>query len=521
MDRLSRCYESDFCINAETGETIRGRYYWADPGATPIEGPHNFGSAVWLDPEDRGGFDYLGDQFTNVTEDDGRRPRVRPFTRRFDFRRQAGCNPEPSRVFRMTTDTFAGLPRYCYRTDLLECLLYDTQTDPHARQTWCFVAKVCEKLYDAAADLEAFVRAYIPDVVAVDINTDGAGPLPQWIFWRTPCGRGAIFAGTTNFQQAALQAFYGVNGPTAVGRYYTNLFWHVNAEVMRGAFEAFAGAHVRRTFLGGHSYGGAVAALVAAAESTVENVDEYRLVTLGAPRFGNGQLYGHLSGESSVFLQNEGDPVPSLPPSYPTLTDMLPIIGPLAFFFWQRWAPPPVQTVIRPDGTTYQSNDWNGGDVAANAIAGIIRDRGVIPTFLAHKIKEYRRRICPPPSRPRGTIVHLVFTSNGHPFDIGWDLSLPFNFDTKKYYNSDTSGNSLAVFSDTDPTTPLSIITVSFSWADDFGNNGIFEWTFTYAEIAAGVVTSDLPTIHPAGSVVVLDSLESLTLSPMDFEITK
>lgn len=518
VDRLRACYESDFCINAVTGETIRGRYYWADSGAQAIEGPHNFGSAVWLDPEDRGGLDYLGDQFTNVSEDDGERPRVRPLSRRSDLRKMSGCNPEPSRQFRLTTDTFGGLPRDCFRTDLLACLAYDDALDVRERTTWCFVAKVVKMLYDADAGVEDYVRTYLPDVDLVQTQLDGTGTLPQYIFWTTPCGRGAIFAGTNNFQQAALQVFYGINGPTSVGRYYTSLFWSVVAEGIRAAFIAFAGEHVRRTFLGGHSYGAAIAALLAAGESTRENVDEYRLVTLGGPRFGNGQVYQNLSAENSIFLQNEGDPVPSFPPSYPTLTDLLPIVGPLTYFFFQRWAPPPVQTVIRVDGTTYESNDWNGGAVAAAAIAATIRDRAIMPTFGDHVIEEYRRRICDYPATmaPAYHVSITGFRSTGMPSgyvanltgdcfatgisDPGFDFAVSGELDPRIFltFNPATSdpGIFLDFLAETVPSidTELDISLPSNWWLGT---------TFTPA-----------PLVGFGGAVVTIDSLTITPFTP-------
>lgn len=450
-----------------------------------------------------------------MSEDDGERPRVRPLTRRSDFKRHIGCNPEPSRQFRLTTDTYAGLPRHCYRVDLLECIPYDNALDVHERTTWCFVATVVKMLYDGDAGVEDVVRDYLPDVLTVLLQLDGTGTLPQYIMWTTPCGRGAIFAGTANFQQACLQVFYGINGPTGVGSYYTAEFWHIAAEIIRAVFNAFAGPHLRRTFLGGHSYGAAVAALLAAGETTRQNLDEYRLVTLGGPRFGNGQVYGLLSDAQSIFLQNEGDPVPSIPPTYPTLTDMLPILGPLAFFFWQRWAPPPVQTVIRVDGTTYESSDWNGGDIAAEAIAAVIRDRGIMPAFADHVIEEYKRRICDyPPALAPAYHVHITgLRSDAMPPDYVVNIDndvFATGIDNPGYQYELGSGGTCRIFLTHNPLTLEPGIFLQFS-AETYPSIS-FEFNLPLASSwYLGITFTPDPISSGFGSTTTIDSI---TLTP-------
>jgi hypothetical protein len=294
----------------------------------------------------------------------------------------------------MTADVFGGLPRSCYRTTLDGCFSYRESLDVSRRSTWCLVGNLIFQLYIQAAFIEEFLRANVPGIDEVIIDDDPDNSPPQYIMWKGSCGRGMVLAGTTNFQQAALQAFYGSQGPTGVGRFYTSRFWWDQAMEVKAIFEDFAGPHRKHTFLAGHSYGGAVAGLIGANETTVTNRDDYSLLTLGAPRFGNGQVYRYLSPTESVFLQNVGDPVPSFPPSYPSLSDLQAILGSFSYFMIQRWAPPPMQTVLRADGSYYVSNAWNGGDVTAAAMAEVIRDRSLFPTFELHKVQYYTARSC-------------------------------------------------------------------------------------------------------------------------------
>jgi hypothetical protein len=267
--------------------------------------------------------------------------------------------------------------------------------DPAERSTWCFVARAVFYLYnDSEEFVNEFILTQLPDVEFVTSQVDGTGLTPQYVMWKAKCGRGIIFAGTNNYQQACTQVIYGANGPVAVGPFYTSRFWYDKAQELRTAFDAFAGPHEGSTFMGGHSYGGAIAGLMASLEVTPENRDEYALVTIGAPRLGNGEVYRRLSKTESVFLQNVDDPIPSLPPSYPTLTDLLPILGPAAFFQWQRWAPPPTCVVIREDRSTYLSSGWNAPSFTANAIATAIHAHDILPIYENHRSNVYRIRLC-------------------------------------------------------------------------------------------------------------------------------
>lgn len=294
----------------------------------------------------------------------------------------------------MTSDVYGGLPRACYRTTLDGCFTYRESLDVGRRSTWCLVGNLIYQLYSQFPFIEEYLRLSVPGIDEVIVDDEPENSPPQYIMWKGACGRGCVMAGTTNFQQFALQGFYGSLGPTPVSRFYSNRFWWDQAEEVKAIFKDFAGPHRNHTFLAGHSYGGAVAGLIAASETTVTNRDDYSLLTMGAPRLGNGQVYRYLSPTESVLLQNEGDPVPSFPPSYPSLSDLQAIVNPFAYFMLQRWAPPPMQTVLRADGSTYVSNEWNGGDVTAASMATVIRDRSVFPTFDLHKIEYYTARTC-------------------------------------------------------------------------------------------------------------------------------
>jgi len=394
VDWLSRCYESDFVVNSETGESIRGRYYWAPPGAQTYPGIHPYSSSVWLDPEDRVDAGSLGDQFTNVSKDNGAAPRVRPIAQRFALRKYLGCYQPGDTRLTFATETYGGLPIKCYRDPINYCSAYEGALDEHRKETWCFVAKVLEKLSAGDATVTDLLLSYVPGVELVDVQLDGELLEPRWIAWKATCGRGIIVGGSTNTQQYVMHAFYGSDGPRRVGKFYTNPAWYQQSQLLRETFAAFAGPHRQHSFFAGHSYGGVLAGLMVADESLETNRDEYHLLTLGAPRLGNGEVYRHLSAVHSVFLAHDEDPVPAFPPSYPTLHDLLPIVGPLVYFFYQRWAPPPLQTVLAPDGLVYETHDWYDSYHAAASIAGVIANRSVLPTFYGHLVSSYKARCC-------------------------------------------------------------------------------------------------------------------------------
>lgn len=415
----------------------------------------------------------------------------------------------------MTADTYGGLPRHCYRTNLLECLPYYDNLQVSDREVWCWVAKVIEKLYAGDATVTDLVAERVVDVEAMHVNLADDELIPQWVMWRAKCGRGVIFAGTTHYQQIALQAFYGSAGPMPVGDFYTNLAWYAVATSMRETMLENIGPHRAGTFLAGHSYGGAVAALIAASESTAQNRDEYSLVTMGAPRFGNGQVYSRITATQSVFLQNEGDPVPSLPPTYPDLLDLLPILLAARYFFWQRWAPPPVQTVLAPDGDAYQSSDWNGGATTASAIAAIVVAGAVMPVFEDHFIAEYRRRICPPSAGTLVRVSGLTFNYIGFPISLD-DEGLWFNSGSGFSFGAGESiGLTFNLYFLPIPSSGTDLLRFTIHW---FGGPVlfIFTWELSRSQVTAGVTITDMPTVTQFGGVCEDLAMGSVTLDPFD-----
>jgi hypothetical protein len=404
VDYLRTCYESDFLINETTGETIRGRYYWASPGASTYPDAHLFGSAVWRDPEEREASGLLGDQFTNVTEDDGSRPVLRPIAQRSELRGRLDCSGNPigtgTGIIPMTDDTVSGLPTKCYRDTINQCAAYQTALNIDDRELWCWTARVIAALYEGSSTAEDLVNERIPNVRFVFAQLSAEGGHPQYIMWRADCGRGIILAGRTTAWQGMASFAGGANGPQPCDIGYTNPAFWAEAVTINAEFETLCGRHRGASFYAGHSYGGAIAGIMAARLANATIREEITVLGLGTPRLGNADIYKRLSKTETKWLANEGDPVPAFPPSFPTLTDLMGIVGAFLAGFWGRFAPPPETIVFREDGTYYVTQDWPADTISAETIATIFHERAIFPAFESHENSEYINRICPPVSWP-------------------------------------------------------------------------------------------------------------------------
>lgn len=443
MDYLRTCYESDFLINETTGQTIRGRYYWASPGASTYPDAHLFGSAVWRDPEEREASGLLGDQFTNVSDDDGARPVLRPITQRSELRGRLDCSGNPigtgTGIIPMTDDTVSGLPTKCYRDTINQCAAYQTALNIDDRELWCWTARVIAALYEGSLTAEDLVNERIPNVRFVYAQLSAEGGHPQYIMWRADCGRGIILAGRTTAWQGMASFAGGANGPQPCDIGYTNPAFWAEAVLINAEFETLCGKHRGASFYAGHSYGGAIAGIMAARLANATIRDEITVLGLGTPRIGNADIYKRLSRTETKWLANEGDPVPAFPPSYPTLTDLMGIVGAYLAGYWGRFAPPPESIVFREDGTFYVTKDWPGDTISAETIATIFHERAIFPAFEAHENREYMQRICPHndwPDHVRLVLTGFTFNRDGAATVFGDDVTTDYvpDGDTWFYY---------------------------------------------------------------------------------------
>lgn len=205
-----------------------------------------------------------------------------------------------------------------------------------------------------------------------------------------------IISGTTTPQQWATQGMWGTAGPLSNGRFSTLAVWQQAATRISWRVDNAGADATGPVVLVGHSYGGAVASIMAAEYRLRSSERSIQLLTFGSPKPGDQRLVNLLGLVVQTHLVNDGDPVTFLPPSGPEM-DLVSAVVPQAFFLrWQTWQNPTGRVVLRSNGTRVDSPQpfplyallWR---MAIEAVAGTVPE-----PVTAHNMSEYVRRvICP------------------------------------------------------------------------------------------------------------------------------
>jgi pimeloyl-ACP methyl ester carboxylesterase len=159
-----------------------------------------------------------------------------------------------------------------------------------------------------------------------------------------------LFDGTRNAQQFALQAFNAIAGPQDFGGISTNPFWFDASTVAMAKMIADGQAAGMRLMIAGHSYGGAVACLVAARNRQADELRKVVYMTFGCPKIGDMRFVNVLQTCTGICISNDGDIVTILPPDAKTLAPINPLFPALDLTVWARWHRPVPQALLYPDG---------------------------------------------------------------------------------------------------------------------------------------------------------------------------
>jgi hypothetical protein len=103
--------------------------------------------------------------------------------------------------------------------------------------------------------------------------------------------------------------------------------------------------------LAGHSYGGAVALIIAARLRFSSSTVQIRYLTYGCPKIGDERLIRLLQLCEGFDIANDGDVVTILPPDLRTVTPVELIVGLPSLLRYVAWERPPHQMLMRDDGT--------------------------------------------------------------------------------------------------------------------------------------------------------------------------
>lgn len=162
-------------------------------------------------------------------------------------------------------------------------------------------------------------------------------------------------SGSSTNWQLAFQGVSSLVGPEDIGGMGTLDTWAVAldqfTERINDTIEE-RGMPVRnKWFFCGHSYGGAIACLLAAQMKLAFPEREISLITFGCPCPGDIRVRNILKTVRQVHIQNIGDVVSSLPPNGVNLLELGAFFSTDWMTRWARWWPPDSRVYLAEDGT--------------------------------------------------------------------------------------------------------------------------------------------------------------------------
>lgn len=383
---------------------IAGRYFFAHPGTPCYSGWHNLWSRDWVSNE--------LDPWPALGETDGRRswsngaffgPRPDP-VRVGD----ADCVANGEREALDLVPSQEGIPLACFPVEPNPPPPGDPLPviDVTLRADQLFFAQLSELLYDDPALAAATLSAFLGDTATVTVVANDSSIYPGSLIATTPEYTIVVVSGTTTPQQLALQALYAGGGPNNYGTFATSPIWWDAAEVVhQRLLDAGVDPSVPLVLVG-HSYGGAVAAILTGRYKEADNERKIQLLTYGMPKPGDQNLVSILDTVSQVHVVNTGDPVPSLPPSTSALW-VLSIAIPGTFVArWVSMRQPNGRLLVDADGMAEESDASTLSLARLYDLARKAIDGDPVPPILPHRIAEYARRLgAAPPGPPPSPIV--------------------------------------------------------------------------------------------------------------------
>lgn len=245
-------------------------------------------------------------------------------------------------------------------------------------------------------------------------------------------GTVAVFVtGTTTPQQLALQVLYAAYGLLDYGLYSTFDFWQRNAQIVLDRIAGAVPLPVREIYLCGHSYGAAIAQLVAAMLRPGNPDLSINILTFGMPCVGDDRINRILGKAYYVHYRNLGDPVPGLPPRGSDLVTMASLILPINLPKYDVLAPANGGTILEDGGIEYEDDGETVPYGVLQAIIELIQAGMDVAPFDAHLLPTYISRlnqICPVPPGPPALGVAIALNNafiqdaygNARAYDFFW-----------------------------------------------------------------------------------------------------
>jgi len=220
-----------------------------------------------------------------------------------------------------------------------------------------------------------------------------------------------IIPGTTNAWQWASQGAWGLVGMIGFAQFSTLQTWFDASQVILDRIQAAGADPTKPIIFVGHSYGAAVAQILAARFRVGNSDRTIGVLTLGSPKPGDYRLAALVASCTAVHLVNRDDPVCYIPPSGVDLAYISAVIPPVVATRWTAWVRP--IGLIEQDEFGIRRDDPTPRQIT-NLLAGVVADLlagNVPPETSAHWPGTYYSRIrCPgnPVPSPEPPVLQTI-----------------------------------------------------------------------------------------------------------------
>jgi len=397
VEWVRTAYQGQWLLFQDSDKISYGRYVYTDPDTPHYPGFHNLGSATWDDANWH--HETILGEVRGIPRvwDDGSPPIVKV---RASAKGTAECLADGELAVN-SVDAHACIDGY-----IPQCIvpvdelkeLFELASEYRLCSLQRIYTFLIAALYDDDEDaIELAVLDWLGILPTVKIHIAN-GVKPGVITITTDTWQIAVFDGTRNFQQVALQALAFVVGPTSYGTYSTADLWYESATYGIDKMTEDGLAADKMLFLCGHSYGGAVALNIATRLKQANPDQLIRYLTFGCPKIGDARFARLLENMLGVNLVNDDDLVTILPPDRTTLLPVIPLLPFTGLQVYTEWKRPPSVVGITLAGELLPDvRPFIDTDQLANIITRSISGLTIAP-ISGHRILEYDRRLligCP------------------------------------------------------------------------------------------------------------------------------
>lgn len=423
MEWIRSCYSSEWRLfRAHPEITTAGAYYFAPADVPFYDGFHNLGSRIWHDANHPKIVD-LGEVLDVKPQwVDGRAPAVdvRPAAVGSPNCIAAGEDIDGAFETRLTIDGF--VPSCILKTAEVDDVWQKATAFDNCQVQRLYAALIFALYWDDDDAIRDLVEKWLGASVVVTIHHH-AGVRNGLIVLKMPSWTIAVFDGTWNAQELALQMMNFPQAPTNFGAYGTHPFWQDSATFALATLVADGLIASDRFAAVGHSYGGAVALNLIARFRAFDAARELRYLTFACPKIGDARMISLLDKAPGMNVINQDDIITILPPDRLTL---LPFEAFAWFLPWQlytEWERPRPQVMISPAGRAFFNPEVLTDYLTLLTLFERIAGGHLIDPSAPHRMPEYVARLqlrCPniewpnnPPAQRIAWIPNEAVALNG------------------------------------------------------------------------------------------------------------